>query len=361
MATRKIKDAKDLSTNELIYFKGHAKATYMSDGRTVEDAINEIPDEGVEGPAGADGVSITSVVQTTTSTADGGTNVVTVTLSNGTKSTFNIKNGSKGSNGTNGTNGKDGADGEDGATFTPSVDADGNLSWSNNKGLANPATVNIKGPKGDSGEGGGAGDTSVFFLPFTKDDVVYRSGVPISEEQKDAIKEAAMQNKIIALPEAINSADTSGYTIVSYRFYNYDDTWSFYFDFNYESSNYSQGIQYDDQYLKWQRFVVTHLAPHIERVTMDVDGYASVDSSEKDNVIFIIEGECRYLQIVEVGYDYGMTVRFFTGEDCVVDAWGNWANGVIPTIEPYTAYELSAVYGVDYNPCMILTPFKYVE
>ena len=42
MATRKIKDAKDLSTNELIYFKGHAKATYMSDGTTVEDAINNI-------------------------------------------------------------------------------------------------------------------------------------------------------------------------------------------------------------------------------------------------------------------------------------------------------------------------------
>lgn len=36
---RKIKDAKDLSTNELIYFKGHAQATYMSDGRTVEEAI----------------------------------------------------------------------------------------------------------------------------------------------------------------------------------------------------------------------------------------------------------------------------------------------------------------------------------
>ncbi|MBR5796171.1 MAG: hypothetical protein IKY26_08490 [Erysipelotrichaceae bacterium] len=40
MAIRKIKDAKDLSTNELIYFKGHAQATYMSDGRTVEEAIN---------------------------------------------------------------------------------------------------------------------------------------------------------------------------------------------------------------------------------------------------------------------------------------------------------------------------------
>lgn len=40
MAARQIKDAKDLSTNELIYFKGHAQATYMSDGRTVEEAIN---------------------------------------------------------------------------------------------------------------------------------------------------------------------------------------------------------------------------------------------------------------------------------------------------------------------------------
>jgi hypothetical protein len=42
MSTRKIKDAKDLSTNERIYFKGHAKATYMSNGITVEDAINSI-------------------------------------------------------------------------------------------------------------------------------------------------------------------------------------------------------------------------------------------------------------------------------------------------------------------------------
>lgn len=42
MATRKIKDAKDLSTNELIYFKGHAQATYMSDGRTVEEAVNSM-------------------------------------------------------------------------------------------------------------------------------------------------------------------------------------------------------------------------------------------------------------------------------------------------------------------------------
>lgn len=42
MSTRNIKDAKDLNSGELIYFKGHAKATYMSDGTTVEDAINNI-------------------------------------------------------------------------------------------------------------------------------------------------------------------------------------------------------------------------------------------------------------------------------------------------------------------------------
>lgn len=38
---RKVKDAVDLSTNEKVYFRGHAKATYMSDGRTVEEAINQ--------------------------------------------------------------------------------------------------------------------------------------------------------------------------------------------------------------------------------------------------------------------------------------------------------------------------------
>lgn len=46
MSTRKIKDAIDLETSEKFYFRGHAKATYMSDGRTVEDAINDIPTGG---------------------------------------------------------------------------------------------------------------------------------------------------------------------------------------------------------------------------------------------------------------------------------------------------------------------------
>lgn len=38
--------------------------------------------------------------------------------------------------------------------FRPSVDADGNLSWTNNAGLENPAAVNVMGPQGPAGENG---------------------------------------------------------------------------------------------------------------------------------------------------------------------------------------------------------------
>ena len=195
-------------------------------GQQVEDLLDQVASGntgggggvGPQGPKGEDGVGIASVEQTTTSSADGGSNVVTVTLTNGATSTFTVKNGSKGSQGdkgdtgetgpqgpqgeqgiqgvqgiqgpkgdtgatgadgaqgpkgdkgdkgdtgaagANGTNGKDGADGEDGedgVTFTPSVDSAGNLSWTNNGGLTNPPTVNIKGPKGDKGDSGSGGE-----------------------------------------------------------------------------------------------------------------------------------------------------------------------------------------------------------
>lgn len=64
MSTRKIKDAKDLSTNELIYFKGHAQATYMSDGRTVEEAVN-----GMSGGSSSGGSIDTSNLATKTELA----------------------------------------------------------------------------------------------------------------------------------------------------------------------------------------------------------------------------------------------------------------------------------------------------
>lgn len=41
--------------------------------------------------------------------------------------------------------------GDPGAVFTPSVDSNGNISWTNDGGLPNPETQNIKGPQGDPG------------------------------------------------------------------------------------------------------------------------------------------------------------------------------------------------------------------
>lgn len=54
---------------------------------------------GATGPAGSDGIGIKSVAQTTTSSADGGSNVITVTKTDNTTSTFTVKNGRKGSTG----------------------------------------------------------------------------------------------------------------------------------------------------------------------------------------------------------------------------------------------------------------------
>lgn len=59
--------------------------------------------------------------------------------------------GDTGPRGEKGEAGDAGPKGDKGTTFVPSVDTDGNISWSNTDGITNPETVNIKGPKGDRG------------------------------------------------------------------------------------------------------------------------------------------------------------------------------------------------------------------
>ena len=79
-------------------------------------------------------------------------------------------NGKDGVNGIDGVNGQDGQDGEDGATFTPIMtQVDGNtinLSWTNNKNLANPQVFNVKGEKGDKGDKGERGESAVVGMSF---------------------------------------------------------------------------------------------------------------------------------------------------------------------------------------------------
>ena len=70
---------------------------------TIADATDTKTATINDGADGDDGVGIKSVAQTTTTTEDGGSNVVTVTLTDNTTATFTVKNGSKGQKGDDAT------------------------------------------------------------------------------------------------------------------------------------------------------------------------------------------------------------------------------------------------------------------
>ncbi len=97
---------------------------------------------GSSGGSGQDGYSPIASV-----TKSGKVATITITDKTGT-TTATVSDGNDGEPGAKGDTGATGAAGQDGATFTPAVDEDGNLSWTNDGGLSNPATVNIKGPAG---------------------------------------------------------------------------------------------------------------------------------------------------------------------------------------------------------------------
>ena len=91
-------------------FKGYYLKGEKGDPFSYEDFTAEqlAALTGPQGEDGADGTGIQSVEQTVTSTEDGGTNIITVTKTDGTSSTFTVKNGSKGSTGATGAAGEDG-------------------------------------------------------------------------------------------------------------------------------------------------------------------------------------------------------------------------------------------------------------
>lgn len=74
--------------------------------------------------------------------------------------------------------GAQGIKGDNGTTFTPSVDTNGNLSWTNNGGLSNPPTVNIKGQKGDTGDAATISIGTVTTLPAGSQATVENVGTP---------------------------------------------------------------------------------------------------------------------------------------------------------------------------------------
>lgn len=110
-------------------------------------------DPGEKGDTGARGITFTPVVDSKGNISwsnDGGLeNPQTVNIT-GPQGDTGAK-GDVGPQGEKGEVGGAGPKGDKGTTFIPSVDADGNISWSNTDGLVNPETANIKGPKGDKG------------------------------------------------------------------------------------------------------------------------------------------------------------------------------------------------------------------
>lgn len=113
-------------------------------------------DDGDPGPQGETGVGIQSVEQTTTSTEDGGTNVVTVTKTDGTSSTFVVRNGSTGPAGADGKDGATGADGQDGTT--PTIGDNGNW-YIGDTDTGKPSRGEI-GPAGADGTTGADGKSA---------------------------------------------------------------------------------------------------------------------------------------------------------------------------------------------------------
>ena len=123
---------------------------------------------GGTGSNGKDGVGILRVEQTTTSTEDGGTNIVTVTKTNGEKSTFQVRNGSKGSKG---DKGDAGAKGDTGVTpnftiGTVNTLESGQSATASITGTTENPVLNLGIPKGAAGSGNGSGtvDTSKTFM-----------------------------------------------------------------------------------------------------------------------------------------------------------------------------------------------------
>lgn len=132
-------------------------------------------DIGEKGNSGKDGISVSSIIQTTTSSESGGTNIITATLSDGTTSNFNIMNGAKGDRGEKGDTGQDG--------YTPIKGVDYFDGEQGPQGIQGEQGIpGEQGPQGEKGETGAKGDKGD---AFTYDDFTAEQLASLKGEKGD--------------------------------------------------------------------------------------------------------------------------------------------------------------------------------
>ena len=408
MSTRKIKDAFDDTTQELIYFKGHARATYMSDGTNVEDAINakqssiadlETIRSGAEKGATAlqevpEGYVKEAALQTAlkdkVDKVDGkglSTEDFTTALKAKLDSLKNyddtaIQNAVSGLQTQLDTLVEGNAsaaiesfneiiaflDGIQDTQDLSSIIASIEQQIAGKMENITLATVATSGSYNDLQDKPTIPDISggeVYITPFTA--MQFHTGwVELTDEQLNELINAASQNKIIGMPHGGNYQ--AGYIIADYKYglSESDDTfWSLDLGVIYNGAHYSNYITSNSgPYFRGTLLNITSFSSFIDSVTVE-DGVATVSdvNGYPDNCIFWVVGECTELYIGFEPSEIGKTVRFFTGENCTLEIAYPvyWPNGEVPTIEPYTHYELSLVTNMDGAFNAVLTPFKQVE
>lgn len=119
--------------------------------------------------------------------------------------------------------------GVDGTTFTPSVDANGNLSWTNGGSLENPETVNIKGAQGESATvrvgtvtTGAAGTNASVINSGNENAAVFDFTIPKGEDGSDGITPHIGDNDNWFIGETdtnVKAVGTDGSNGESYLFY----------------------------------------------------------------------------------------------------------------------------------------------
>lgn len=129
-------------------------SVYFFDGADLRQGSNPVLIAIREAQKGGDTVEpwVTTEVEAETVVLAAGEdpNVTVDHVDNVLRFTFYLPEGGSGGGG-------QGPKGDPGVTFLPEVDADGEISWSNDGGLPNPVSRNIKGPTGAAGPAGPEG------------------------------------------------------------------------------------------------------------------------------------------------------------------------------------------------------------